>query len=376
MNTRHIIGYGNNTEESPLDAAEYIAQLRGRDLVRSKQEREAKRARQLNLDFVAFLRKEKPGLYLHEINTRVALEFLEYLERQGVSYAYKKARWARLGYVFNIVHHKFEDSVYHYRNPFYSIKLSRVAECEPVQHKKIFTAQQMRQLLQDALTFSGHNTRRHVIQNLQRWGILFLLALTGARPKDIILLKWESVNFAQRTLTICHSKTAKLGIRTVLWLTPHLMDFFVLFRQLHRQTPAEYPEYVFGFRNGKSRMKDIERYLLFSQHLALAKFFCHFRKNRGLTEYRFISGRRMHDYCVYSLRAGVGTLLTLANFNQNAIDYLQGHAPHNTTARFYLNLEADPHAATGDMLLYMTEQVLCVSLAEIARIFSLLASTA
>jgi hypothetical protein len=57
------------------------------------------------------------------------------------------------------------------------------------------------------------------------------------------------------------------------------------------------------------------------------------------------------------LRGTVGTLLSNANFNENNIDYLQGHAPNNTTARFYLDREADPKAATAAMIDYLAYNV-------------------
>ena len=77
-----------------------------------------------------------------------------------------------------------------------------------------------------------------------------------------------------------------------------------------------------------------------------------------MTEYIISGGRKLHYYCVYSLRATVGTLLTWAKFNANSIDYLQGHAPNNTTARFYLNHEANPKAATEAMVNYLAHKVI------------------
>jgi hypothetical protein len=101
----------------------------------------------------------------------------------------------------------------------------------------------------------------------------------------------------------------------------------------------------------------MDDYLYTSTKSELRNFFEYFRNKYGLTQVLKSEGKKIMGYSMYSLRATVGTLLTNANFNMNNIDYLQGHAPNNTTARFYLDREANPKAATAAMIDYMAYNV-------------------
>lgn len=336
--------------DTPLLAAPYIRNLSGQDLTTTLNAKERRRAAQLNESFIDFLESNHPGIYLHQINKKIALEYAQWLNAKNVSFAYKKARWMRLGYVFNIINIKFEESTHKYRNPFYSLKIDKIAVEEPVNHKKTFTPELIRLILKEARKYNATSKPQPHAEKIQRWAILYLLALTGIRPKDIYLLTWDQLNLSQRTLTITHTKTAKKGIKTIIWLTPHLMDIFHIMKILHSKYEPRHKKYIFSFYSGRESSKDIEHYLLFTSSTYLSHFFQYFRQKYNLDSFVFIGGKKQYDYSIYSLRATVGTLLTWANFNQNSIDYLQGHSPNNTTARFYLNHEANPRAATEDMI--------------------------
>jgi integrase len=345
--------------ETPVLAIDYIENLKGEDLATTRVKKQRDAAKLHCNNFVKFLKENYKGIYLHQVNKKVALDYIKWLDKQGRSYHYKKARWLRMGYVFNMVINKFEDSEYKYRNPFWALKLPNITNEEAINHKKTFTPELVRLVLKEALEFS-HTKRKEQspIVKFQRWAILYLLTLTGIRPSDIILLKWKQVNLEARTLTITHKKTKKKGINTVIWLTPHLIEFFYTLKELHK-THSEMvcsKEYVFSFHPYNTD-KNIEDYLYFANHQLCTNFFTKFREKHNLTDMVIHEGKRHYLYCVYSLRSTVGTMLTWANFNQNSIDYLQGHAPNNTTARFYLNHEANPKAATADLINYMAYRV-------------------
>lgn len=344
-------------KEKPILAAHYIANLKGEDLTRTENKKERIRAEQVNKDFVKFLNDEHKGIYLHQITKKIALEYLKWLDKKDVSYAYKKVRWVRLGYVFNMIQNKFEESEYKYRNPFYSLKIDKVSNEEPVNHKKTFDPTTIRLLLEEARNYNHTKKEQSEAHKIQRWAILYLLTLTGIRPKDIMLLKWSQVNLQRRTLTITHAKTKKKGINTVIWLTPHLMDLFSMLQDLHKNHKPLSKEYIFSFHPYRNVQKPVEEYLLIANHQCCSNFFEVFREKHNLTEQVKIGGRTLYSYCIYSLRATVGTILTWANFNQNSIDYLQGHAPNNTTSKFYLNHEANPRAATEAMINHMAYRV-------------------
>ena len=346
--------------EKPIIAIDYLKNLSGDRLTTTTKKEQIKAARLHVRDFILFLEEHYPSLYLHKVNKKIALEFAAWLTEQKKSFAYKKSRWVRMGYVFNRVMIANEESNLKFSNPFWSLKTEDVAEEEPVIHKKTFTPQLVKLLLDEAKVWK-HTKNQTKEYRFQIYAILYILSICGVRPKDVMLMKWEQIDFENRTLTIEHNKTKKKGIKTVLWLTPHLLELFVTLKDMHssKRTKACSKEYVFSFnhytkKEAKTSMAD---YLYSSTKIELNKFFVFFRKKFGLTQVLKTGGKKIMGYSMYSLRGTVGTLLSNANFNMNNIDYLQGHAPNNTTARFYLDREADPKAATAAMIDYLAYNV-------------------
>lgn len=346
--------------ETPILAVDYIENLKGDNLTTTRKVEQVKTAIRHCKDFVLFLKEKHAGIYLHKINRKIALEFANWMTEQGRSYAYKKGRWVRLGYVFNRVLVNNEDSELPYRNPFWALKIEDVAEEEPVIHKKTFTPEIVKLLLDEAKTTThtkGAKKNKNFI--FQRYAILYIMAITGIRPKDIMLLKWEQLDIKNRTLTITHNKTKRKGIKTVLWLTPHLLELFVTLQEMHQNNKVCSKEYVFSFNPMRhvKVVKDMGEYLYISTKNELTNFFIEWRKKHGLTQYVEYPQKKVMCYSMYSLRATVGTLLSNAQFNDNNIDYLQGHAPNNTTSRFYLDRESDPKASTASMIDYLAYRV-------------------
>jgi hypothetical protein len=177
-------------------------------------------------------------------------------------------------------------------------------------------------------------------------------------------LKWEQINFNSRTIRFTHSKTNKKGISTVIYMTPHLMELFTQLQELHSSKKTLCKEFVFSFHENVTS-REMTEYIYAAHKDCIGKFFRYFRKKYGLLDKVVMNGKNIWLYGPYSLRATVGTVLTWANFNQNSIDYLQGHAPSNTTARFYLNHEANPKAATAGMVNYLAFNFLQQPLGEV-----------
>ena len=346
--------------ETPILAVDYIENLKGDNLTTTRKVEQIKTAIRHCKDFVEFLKEKHQGLYLHKVNKKIALEFANWMTEQGRSYAYKKGRWLRLGYVFNRVLINNEDSELPYRNPFWSLKIEEVAEEEPVTHKKTFNPDTVKLLLDEAKTTTHvKGVKKANAFIFQRYAILYIMSITGIRPKDIILMKWEQVDLKNRTLTIKHNKTKRKGIQSVLWLTPHLLELFVTLQEMHSKYKVCSKEYVFSFNpmRNKTTKKDMSEYLYISTKNDLTKFFIEWREKHGLTQYVEYPEKKVMCYSMYSLRSTVGTLLSNANFNDNNIDYLQGHAPNNTTSRFYLDREADPKGSTAAMIDYLAYRV-------------------
>lgn len=344
--------------EKPILAVDYLKNLSGDRLTTTTKIEQIKKAKLCIKDFILFLEEHYSSLYLHKVNKKIALEFAGWMTEQKKSFAYKKSRWVRCGFVFNRVMIAYEESNLKYTNPFRTLKVEDVAEEEPVIHKKTFTPQLVKTLLDEAKVWK-HTKNQTKELRFQVYAILYILSICGVRPKDVILMKWEQIDFDNRTLTIEHNKTKRKGIKSVLWLTPHLLELFVTLRDMHKKYKPCSKEYVFSFnhytkKEAKTSMAD---YLYSSTKIELNKFFVFFRKKFGLTQVLKTGGKKIMGYSMYSLRGTVGTLLSNANFNMNNIDYLQGHAPNNTTARFYLDREADPKAATAAMIDYLAYRV-------------------
>lgn len=344
--------------EKPILAVDYLKNLSGDRLTTTTKIEQIKKAKLCIRDFILFLEEHYPSLYLHKVNKKIALEFAAWMTEQKKSFAYKKSRWVRCGFVFNRVMIANEESNLKYTNPFWSLKIDDVAEEEPVVHKKTFTPQLVKTLLDEAKVWK-HTKNQTKELRFQVYAILYILSICGVRPKDVILMKWEQIDFDNRTLTIEHNKTKRKGIKSVIWLTPHLLELFVTLRDMHKKHKPCSKEYVFSFNHytNKEAKTSMADYLYSSTKIELNKFFVFFRKKFGLTQVLKTGGKKIMGYSMYSLRATVGTLLSNANFNMNNIDYLQGHAPNNTTARFYLDREADPKAATAAMIDYLAYNV-------------------
>lgn len=350
----------------PILAIDYLKNIKGQTLTSSSITHVINRARRIVDTFVSFLEERHNKIYLHQINKSIAADFANWMKEKKVSFSYKTSHWQRLSFVFNMISINFDDSNYNYRNPFRYVKLKNLADEEPIIHRKTFSPEIIRSLLHEARTW-GDNCRYKCPEHIkiQRWAILSLLALTGIRPKDAFIMKWEQINFERRTLTITHTKTKKKGINSVIWLTPHLIDLFSIMKGLHAKHKSLDENYVFSLYRQFNSEKEIEEYLSLYSGLHMKKFFIAFRKKYGLTDNVIFQKQKHFCYSLYSLRATVGTLLTWAGFNSNSIDYLQGHKPKNTTAKFYIDQESNPRAATEQMIDYLAYEILQQPLGEV-----------
>ena len=101
------------------------------------------------------MKERYQGIYLHKINKKIALEFANWMTEQKRSFAYKKARWVRLGYVFNRVMINNEESDLPYKNPFWTLKVEDVAEEDSTETEDSFNpydyAITICQIIKDAL---------------------------------------------------------------------------------------------------------------------------------------------------------------------------------------------------------------------------------
>lgn len=350
--TRGDFNSSQNSIDLPILAIDYLESLEGEAITTATNEKQIKDSKNYIKSFIDFLKINYKEIYLHQINKKIATEFIGSLSEK--SYSYKENRWVRLGYVFKRIVDKFEDSELNYKNPFHSIKLGSLCNKESVKHKKVLQPEMIRDVLKEALGLDIYKKGQTKIHKFQRWAILYLLALTGIRPIDIFGLKWSQIDLERRIMQIEHQKTKRFGISTVIWLTPHLMELFITLKELHKKFKSCDESYVFSFLPKRYTVKnEMDSYIKLAHRNDLNDFFKKYREKKNLKSHKQCESKKIYDYSVYSLRTSVASILSWKQFNKNQIDYLQGHAVKNVTAEFYLDNEQNPKQATAFLIDYM-----------------------
>lgn len=326
---------------TPFPAVDYLLQLRDEELATTHSPAVLQRARKVVRDFTGYLCRHHPDLLLHEVSTSTVLGYYEHLRTRPLAYGTKKCICNRLSFIFRRIALKYEAGPLKYTNPFERLKLTDiVCKTEP-SRKKILTIHQLRLLLRESL--SGRRLSNS--ERLQRFSIIYLLIVTGWRLGDVVTLKWEQIDTAQRSISLLHAKTTAKGIRTTIYIT----DFMARLLQ-HLQTHAaasSRAEYVFGHRSASARNFKA------AAERSVQTFFERMRHKYGLTESTCTGQLNMHAYSVHSLRGSAITHLTEADFSEVKINYLVGHAPRTIEQRHYLRLDCNPEQSTRALIEHM-----------------------
>lgn len=330
-----------------LPAAEYLLQLRDNEIAISQRPAELRRARQIVNGFARYLQVSYPGICLHEIKTAVVSGYYEHLRNRALAYGTIKRMTERMSFVFRRIVFRFEDSSLKYSNPFERLRLSDVVRKVDPTRKKILSADQLQRLLRESLVSKQLSAR----ERLQRFGIIYLLSVTGWRLGDVVTLRWEQVDLGARTMSLLHTKTADKGIRSVIYITDFMAQVLELLRP--ESPTSAWSEYVFGRRAPGTR------HFKQAGERSIQSFFEVVRKKFGLTECTCHGKLNMHAYTIHSLRGSVITHLTEADFSEVKINYLVGHAPKTIEQRHYLRLDGNPEKATRALLEYMEQLMDC-----------------
>lgn len=330
-----------------LPATEYLLQLKDNEIAISQRPAVLKRARQIVRGFALYLQACHPGIYLHEIKTAVISGYYEHLRNRELAYGTIKLMTERMSFVFRRIAFLLEDSALKYTNPFERLRLSDVVRKVDPTRKKILNAHQLQQLLRESIV----SNRLNAGERLQRFAIIYLLSVTGWRLGDVVTLRWEQINLSTRTMSLLHTKTAAKGIRSVIYITDFMAFVLELLRSM---SPAgAWPEFVFGFRDVKTR------HFKQAAERSIQSFFEGVRSKFGLNESTCHGKLNMHAYTIHSLRGSVITHLTEADFSEVKINYLVGHAPKTIEQRHYLRLDGNPEKATRAMLEHMEQLMNC-----------------
>ena len=328
-------------------AAEYLLKLQDNEISISQRPAELRRARQIVCDFARYLQASHPGIFLHEIRTAVISGYYEHLHKQALAYGTMKRMTERMSFIFRRIVFRFEDSALKYTNPFERLRLADVVRKIDPTRKKILNATQLQLLLRESLISKRLNAR----ERLQRFGIIYLLSVTGWRLGDVVTLRWEQVDLTARTMSLLHTKTAAKGIRSVIYITDFMAHVLELLRT--QNATGAWREFVFGHRaTGTRHFKQ-------AAERSIQSFFEIVRSKFGLNESTCHGKLNMHAYTIHSLRGSVITHLTEADFSEVKINYLVGHAPKTIEQRHYLRLDGNPEKATRALLEHMEQLMNC-----------------
>lgn len=274
-------------------------------------------------EFAAWLKKYYPKLMLHQLSRQIAQEFASDV-RKTKSLSTVKNFIQVNSWVMKQVLIATEDSDLKYRNPFSDFDFS-VLEYEPKVRKAIYTPEQMRKLVEPVPHTNMSKTGVYKCVH----EVFFVLFMLGWRISDVVSINpSKDVDWENRTLTHIHGKTKKHGIRTVIYLTDRLYNFFLERKDQELLWP-------------KWKLYSIRK-------ACLARI-----NSLGFKEITVKNSYTFNAYNIHSCRGSVITWLKNANFNNDRIFYMVGHMIQSVEGRSYNKFEYTPKESTEDMQLYL-----------------------
>ena len=188
------------------------------------------------------------------------------------------------------------------------VKLGRLSQEDRTKSIRAMTYAQLGQFLRAA---RRHCTRRD-------YALFHTLADTGARPSEVLSLKWSDLDVDRRTVTIVSTKT---DTKRIMRLTVPLADVLGAWRRTVRRRP-EPSEYVFPSRRTGEPL-NVKR---------VGRQFRTLLKKAGLSRFKLYDVR--HTFASHLLDQGVKI---------TDVAYALGHAKPTTTLTFYA------HSLQNDM---------------------------
>lgn len=321
----------NNELNKPLNAIDYLSSLTR--LTRSNKADSEAYAKASMDKLVAFLKKRYSGLYLHQINSVVAEEFIR--SQKGYAYTSVETMRHHLAYIFGRICNQMEDSDLKYKNPWRTLIVKDIVTLKPKTQKAFISPQQFKTVLKN-LHLPNARVKR---TNDCLEAMFHMLWCYGWRICDVAGLKWSNVDFENRVITVTHSKTKdSSGAKTAVYLTDKMKSL------LKRCKCRE--DYVFDTcqklgakMNPTSNNEDNLRRYLREQF-----------DKMGLDEANDVGKRKVRPYTVHSIRGSVATLLKLNDFGEERVAYLLGHAGKSIEEKAYNRFYLLPKESTQAMV--------------------------
>ena len=335
-----------NNQDCIVNAWEYFLHLPEEELCKSIDAVTRPKARQICNEFGTFMKNNFPNIFLHEVREKHIHDYFRSIKK--LSYGALNGRRKRLQFVFKNVVIRNKDSELPFRNPLEDYNLGKVRGNNIVR-KMPFDENQLKALYSETETAKGY-TKGNYQKQLK--ALVYFHCVTGWRSQDITGLKWEQVNFENRTITVEHRKTKKDGTTTVIYMTDIMLDILKTIKESFKNDKLNLvPEFVFPLRKHlrKNTVMDLEKVSL-SGYTIVKKYINHFRKNHGLTATKKSGVENQNPYTLHSLRNSVIQQLSLPDYNSDKINYLVGHAMSSINGTNYLRLEAEAKEATKSMI--------------------------
>ena len=315
-------------------AADYLEQMET-ITAKSNAERAKKDRRKILQEFIDWLRGHKlyKKFHLEQITRAVAKEYLSTLIASGLAAGTITKRRKALAVIWGIIIEDLEElgSKIELGNPFSGGKmLRRISKTDEEREaegkvfrveKKAFSMPQVREII------ARHNYERPMLAYIWRLGFL-----TGWRIGDIKNLRWEQINYANRTLTLTSGKTK---IKTILYLTDGLLTMFDEVKAISTDTSGNAK--IFRYKG----MTNIDKH----NRLVLDEM--------GLDETAKSGIKEKHVYTFHSLRGTMKTALKVKDYNESRLDYLVGHRGKGIDPRHYDKFSDNPEGATRDILEFL-----------------------
>lgn len=314
-------------KDDEITATGYLTNLKDEELSISQNKTTVQQARLIRNDFVTWLDINHKKIALHEINSFIASRYYKHLQAQGIAYGTIRKYTNRLRFLFKQVLIKYEDSPLKYKNPFSTMRLDSVIEQVAEHTRKAFTQSQLR----DFLHFSMTSERLNKWQILQRFAIYYFLIVTGWRVNDILLMKWQQVDFDKGIIKMTHAKTEKKNIKTELYITELMAEILTALYLMKEYSPNENHDFVFSYWNAGTKKES-------NWYGCIRANFIKIRQKLNLDTSDKKGKVKTYDYTIHSFRGTVITRLTQAGYNEAMINYLVGHAPRTIEAKHYLSL--------------------------------------
>lgn len=333
---------------APKNAIRYLLQTPISKLTKSKKESTVKAAKRALNTMIIFLKDKYPTLALHEIKRPIIEEYLTYFSK----YASQTLRlnYTYLGVLFKQIIDEFEDSSIKYFNHFKRYKIEELTKLNPENEKEDFSPLQLKKLLEYAV--SDKKTSKDL--KFQRFFILYFLIVTGWRKNEVFSLKWEQINFENRSISVIHKKTEDSSkFESVIFITP-LMEKILKYQ---KKSTANWPwnkEFVFCF----SKEAGEQSHHIKSKSNRLTNFIHEFAKKEKILKVTPApSGKNFYNYSIHSLRHTAVTQLTLGKFSDERRRYLVGHAQKTIEGTNYTHLKKYPEQSTRDLIEFMEDLV-------------------